>query len=127
MTEHEGWKKTGRSGHVLRMFWGQDAGIAFLFLAPALGVLGMFMIAPMLAAVSMSLRGGKQGMGSFVGLGNYVEALGSGAFWNSVRVTLYYVLGTVPVTLGLSFAVAYVLYRLGRGGGYCGCYFLCPM
>ncbi len=116
MSGHEGWEKRGWTGHVLRMLGGRDAGVAFLFLAPALGILGMFMIAPMLAAVSMSLRGGKQGMGPFVGLGNYVEALGSGAFWNSVRVTVYYVIGTVPVTLGLSFAVAYVLYRLGRGG-----------
>ncbi len=43
----------------------------------------------------------------FIGLDNYVRMVTDGNFWESVRVTLLYVFGTVGLafTLGLSFAI----------------------
>lgn len=101
----------------LRRRTGGDAGLAVLLLAPALVILGVFGLLPLFNAIYMSLFGGKYGLGPFVGVGNYTEALQSEAFWHSVAVTVYYVVFTAPVTMAVSFAVAYGLYRIGRGRG----------
>ena len=93
----------------------EDAPLAALLLAPALLILGVFGFAPLAAAAYMSLFGGKQGMGPFVGLGNYAQALGSPDFWRSFLVTLYYALGTIPTAMALSFLIAYALHRIVRG------------
>jgi len=95
----------------------KDVLLAVFLLGPSLVVLGAFGVAPLVAAVYMSLFGGKYGVGPFVGLGNYVEALGSGAFWRSFVVTVYYAAGTIPITMALSFVVAYGLFRIVRGRG----------
>lgn len=95
----------------------RDLPLACLLLAPAFLVLGLFGILPFFAALYMSLFAGKPGAMHFAGLGNYAEALQSDVFWNSVRVTLYYVLGTVPATLFISFWIAFGLSRIVRGRG----------
>jgi len=96
----------------------RDGPIAALLLAPGLLILGAFGIAPLLAALYMSLFDGKHGMGSFAGLANYAEALTRADFWNSVLVTLYYAAGTIPATMAISFAAAYGLHRAVRGRGF---------
>ncbi len=96
----------------------RDLPSASLLLAPALLILGLFGFLPLGTAVLMSLYGGKQGMGAFVGLANYVSALKNPEFWHSALVTVYYVLGTIPVALVLSFFVAYVLSRIVRGRAF---------
>jgi multiple sugar transport system permease protein len=95
-----------------------DLPLALLLLAPACGILALFSQWPMLEALHMSLYGGKHGAGSFVGLGNYWEALNAPDFQRSALVTFYYVLGTVPATLVLSFVVAYALFHVARGQGF---------
>jgi multiple sugar transport system permease protein len=100
-----------------RRGWG-DLPLAMALLAPALAVLGLFSLWPMAAAVRMSLYGGKQGMGAFVGLGNYAAALQSPDFQRSALVTAYYVLGTVPATLAIGFAVAWGINAALRGRAF---------
>ena len=95
----------------------RDAPIAFFLLGPAMIILGVFGIAPLVFAVYMSLFGGKYGAGPFVGLGNFVDAFETDAFWRSFLVTVYYAAGTIPATMALSFIVAYGLYRIVRGRG----------
>ncbi len=90
---------------------------AAVLLAPGLLVLAVFGLWPMLHAVGLSLWGGRAARGPFVGWANYAEALQNDAFWQSVWVTVYFVLGTVPVTLVLSFLIAAGLHRVRRGGG----------
>lgn len=96
----------------------KDSVIALFLLAPALVILAVFGLFPLLYAVFMSLFGGKLGLGSFVGAGNYVEALKGDAFWRSFLVTVYYAVGTVPVTMALSFVVAYCLFHIVRSRGF---------
>ena len=96
----------------------RDSAVALFLLAPALIVLGVFGVAPLVFAVYMSLFGGKYGAGPFVGLGNFVEAIDADAFWRSFLVTVYYAAGTIPATMAVSFAVAYGLYRIVRGRGF---------
>lgn len=95
-----------------------DIPAAVLLLLPALTILAVFGMAPLVASAYMSLFGGKHGMGSFVGLANYQEALHSPAFRRSFLVTVYYAMGTVPATMLFSFLVAYGLHRIVRGRGF---------
>ncbi|MDI6807617.1 MAG: sugar ABC transporter permease [Candidatus Eisenbacteria bacterium] len=46
---------------------------------------------------------------SFIGLSNYLNAFRNPAFWTSLKVTLIFVLGTIPVTTVLSFFIAALL------------------
>lgn len=94
-----------------------DLGLALFLLAPALIVIGAFSLSPLVSAFFMSLYDGKHGGGHFVGLNNYVEALGRDDFRRSFLVTFYYALGTVPATIILGFLIAYALHGilLGRG------------
>lgn len=91
-----------------------DAPTAAVLLAPALLVLAVFGIGPLFGALYMSLFDADR---RFVGLGNYARAAADPDFWNSVFVTAYYALGTIPVAMALSFAVAWALFRIGRGRG----------
>jgi ABC-type sugar transport system permease subunit len=90
----------------------KDAPTAALLLAPAVAVLGAFGIAPLFGAIYMSLFDADR---HFVGFANYARAFGDDEFWNSLLVTTYYAVGTIPVTLVLSFLIAYALFRLVRG------------
>lgn len=97
---------------------GSDSVLAVCLSGPSLLVLGMFGVFPLFYAVHMSLYGGKYGMGRFVGLANYAEALRSETFWHSFTVTVYYAVGTIPATMALSFTIAYGLHRIVRGRGF---------
>ncbi|HOZ49683.1 MAG TPA: sugar ABC transporter permease [Candidatus Hydrogenedentes bacterium] len=96
----------------------KDAPIAAFLLLPALVVLGAFGLLPLGYSAYMSLFGGKWGMGDFVGLGNYAEAIGSRAFWGSFLVTAYYAAGTIPLTMAFSFTIAYLLFHVARGRSF---------
>jgi ABC-type sugar transport system permease subunit len=51
---------------------------------------------------------------SWVGLDNYRRLLSDGVFWNSLRVTAYFVVLTVVVGLAVSLLSAVILHRLTR-------------
>jgi multiple sugar transport system permease protein len=96
--------------------WG-DWASAVVLTAPALVVLGVFGIFPLLYAGYISLFDLQRGVGAFTGAGNYVRALGDAALWRSLLVTLYYAAGTVLPTMVLSFVLASLLFRVLRGRG----------
>jgi multiple sugar transport system permease protein len=54
----------------------------------------------------------------WVGLGNYARALRSPAFWHALRTTCLFVVGTLPATLLLAYAVAALLARARRGEAF---------
>jgi multiple sugar transport system permease protein len=91
---------------------------AYLFLAPAAGLLLTFHIYPLFDAVRLSLytRVAKPGQ-AFAGLENYGDLLLGGEFWSAVRVTAWYVAGTVPVAMVLSLLIANLLFQKLRGMG----------
>lgn len=100
-----------RGGNPARDGW--RAALALLL--PAGLIVGIFGLLPLGATIYLSLFDGRYIQGDFRGLGNYGEALVSRDFWNSVLVTCYYLLGTVPVTLVLGFGVARLLKGVTRG------------
>ncbi len=91
---------------------GHEAWTAVLLLAPAGIILGLFGIAPLFFAFQLSLCGGKFAMGGYVGFENYSRVLHNPAFWKSAGVTTYYALGTIPLSLTLSFFAAWFLFRI---------------
>jgi sn-glycerol 3-phosphate transport system permease protein len=91
---------------------------AYLYLSPTMIVLGLFTFLPIITSFTLSLNRiapfGNQMR--FVGIGNYTRLLSSADYWNAVRVSLLFTLGTVPVGITiaviLAIALSYPLRRL---------------
>jgi multiple sugar transport system permease protein len=102
----------------------------WLFVAPAVAVLGLFLLLPVLMAlwVSFSDWGGRgsplSGQVGFVGLDNYRAILTDGGlaekdFGTSLRNTFYYVALVVPLQTVLALGLAMLVHsRLLRGRGF---------
>jgi multiple sugar transport system permease protein len=88
---------------------------AWLFLAPALLVLGVFFLLPVLAALILSLTDfDLYALADirnlrFVALGNYGELLQRPLFWSALGHTLYFVVVGVPLSMGASLGAAMLL------------------
>lgn len=107
-------RRRGRADDVAGLGWA-GAGI---FLAPALALIGLFLVFPALWTIYLGmtdyrLTGLAAADPQFVGLDNYTEILADSGFWRSLRLTLVFVLfsGVLGQTL-LGFAVAWWLRRL---------------
>jgi multiple sugar transport system permease protein len=90
---------------------------AWLFLAPSLVVLAVFMVYPMIQAAYLSMTDYNLiRAAEWVGLDNYVELFGDAAFWNAFWNTVLYAVVVTPVTVVLALALAVFLDRqfIGR-------------
>jgi len=95
---------------------------AWLFLLPAVVVLGVFQIFPAIAAFYMSLFKWDVVQGAFRGLGNYTDwlydsSIRSPDFWRSLSTTFTFVIFTVPFEIAISLVLAYLLFQKMRGRG----------
>ena len=90
-------------------------GGAAAFVAPALGLIGVFLVFPALwtlylGLTNLRLTGLAAAAPQFVGLSNFSRALADPLFANSLKVTLVFVLGSAVVgQTGLGFALAWTL------------------
>lgn len=104
------------------------AGMIYAF--PALLILVVFEFWPLIFGAWVSLWRWDIGPIEFVGLDNYARLFGEGFITrdfkndlvvgevlNSLIVTVYYVIFTVPISLLLGFVIAYLLFRGTRGEG----------
>ena len=89
---------------------------AWLFLAPALLVLGVFFLLPVIAALLLSLTdydlyalADLRNL-RFVALGNYWELLHRPLFWSALGHTLYFVLVGVPLSIVASLGATLLLH-----------------
>ncbi|MGQ9678427.1 MAG: carbohydrate ABC transporter permease [bacterium] len=89
---------------------------ALLYLSPALLILFIFRILPILLSFRMSLYDwGMAGPRTFLGLSNYSAVLKDPIFWKSLLNTGWYVILEVPTTLLLSLFIALLLNQKIRG------------
>lgn len=96
----------------------RDTLLAFLMLLPAAVPLLVFSLYPISAVFFGSFFDGVgPGKLRFAGMLNYDRVLGGEAFWESLVITVFYVLGTLPFALGIAFVIAALLHQqiVGRG------------
>ncbi|MFL5926712.1 MAG: carbohydrate ABC transporter permease [Gaiellaceae bacterium] len=95
----------------------RDRRAVFVFIAPALAVYTLVLLAPIIWSLGYTLYSGNVLSGfKYVGLANFGKLVHDQAFWNALEFTVKYgVLVTVfQVGLGLSLALMFVFY-LRRG------------
>jgi len=94
---------------------------AWGFVAPALLVIGVFFLLPVVAAFSLSLTDfdiyalADLGNLRFIGLENYARMLQTPLFWRALGNTVYFVVIGVPLSIAVSLGSALLLHsRLAR-------------
>ncbi|HDN79045.1 MAG TPA: sugar ABC transporter permease [Chloroflexi bacterium] len=93
----------------------KEAIQGYLYLLPATIIIFVFHLLPVTYAFYISLHKWKVKKVAFVAFQNYIKALNDPLFWNSLKVTVFYVVGTVPVTLILALIIAYLLFQKIQG------------
>jgi multiple sugar transport system permease protein len=90
------------------------------FLAPAVVALAAIVVFPTLYLLYLSTRHWViiRPRQYFVGLGNFVAVLQTGAFWNAATVTATFVIATCIVSLVVGLSLALALNRDFRGRGF---------
>lgn len=97
-------------------FWHQNNVVGYVFSAPFIIGFLVFTIVPILVSMYYSVTDYRLGQAAhFIGIRNYLELFGDARFMNSVRVTLIYVLISVPVKLSFALFIAWLLTQ--RHGG----------
>src|SRR5690606_9744993 len=105
----------------------EQALTAAFFLAPAVLVLGVFVLYPIFDAAYTSLTSwnGFAPAKEFIGLDNYVRLAQDPEFWNSLLVTVMYAAGVCLLSVVSGLTVALLLDAPLRGRGfYRSVYFL---
>lgn len=102
-------------------FWRQrrwEAPIAFwVFMAPMLIGLGVFTFLPIVWGFLISLAEARNSISvsNFVGLDNYADALRDREFRRSLRTIVVFTIFVVPLTFGVSLALAMLVNSVGFG------------
>ncbi len=95
----------------------KDTLTAYLFILPALALLGIFVIYPVVNLLWVSLNQWnilKDEM-RYVGAANFSAILSEEGFWNALWNTFYYVIATVPLGMAISLGLALLLNERIRG------------
>lgn len=111
----------------------RSALIAYLFLAPFLILFGVFLLAPAVYGLWISLHVWNPLLTDhpFVGLQNYIDlftpgSLTSGDFWKSMGNTGIFTVGSVPFLIVIPLAIAMLLNQRIRGSGIFRAVFFAP-
>jgi multiple sugar transport system permease protein len=92
-----------------------DRRVAWLFIAPVLIGFAVFYLYPTVRGVWWSFTDySLLGDPAFVGVKNYAAVLQDKEFWNSMGVTLYYVIVNVTTQTALALLLAALMHRLTR-------------
>jgi multiple sugar transport system permease protein len=96
-----------------------ERGWGYLLAAPAFVLVGLLALAPIMAALWLSLHRRLPifGVNEFVGAWNYLQLWGDDRFWAACRTTLYFTALSVTAELLLGFGLALLLDGLTGGTG----------
>ena len=99
--------------------------VAWWFVGPALAVIGVFFVLPVVAALALSVTDfdiyalADLSNLRFVGWRNYTRLLETPLFWQAFGNTAYFVVAGVPLSLAVSLGAALLLHsRLARWKGF---------
>lgn len=118
---------TPRSKKVLDS--GRSGRPALGFLAPFVILYLLFVIGPALYGLLMSFFDTslvRPGLGTFAGLRNYAEALGSSDFWSSLWHTVWFTILTTPPLVVIGFVFALLAERASHGKWFFRLAFFAP-
>ena len=87
-------------------------------LAPAVMLLAVFELFPILYGVYISACDWRLQCVQVIGFDNYLRALTTSSTWHSLLITATYALISVPLQLGLGMGVAYLLYQRVRAQSF---------
>ncbi|MDR1440377.1 MAG: sugar ABC transporter permease [Clostridiales bacterium] len=112
VTENRAGGKAASRKSLSQQSWG------YVFALPAIVGFAVFTAWPMLYSLYLSFTSTRLGVsGDFIGLSNYRQIFSTDPFFKlSLRVTFYYLLLSVPVNIGASFAAALILSTKGLRG-----------
>ena len=103
-----------------RRRWDSPDAKGWLFVGPFLAVFALTFLAPIAFAIYLSFFREQAFFGgnAFVGLGNYLDVLTDGRFWEAALRVLLFLVVQVPVMLGLALLAALAIdsARLPRAG-----------
>lgn len=89
---------------------GREGSVAYLFIAPNLVLLGLFVLLPLVQSVGLSFEHTNGfGAGTFAGLDNYARLVADPLFWRSLANTLLFTVLTTPLSMGLGLGAAVLL------------------
>ena len=92
---------------------------AWGYISPATILFLIFTFVPMFFALYVSLhRWNLLKPMQWYGVGHYLDALSNSDFWNSLWVTAYYVLGSVPIKICFAILIASILNQKMRSIGF---------
>ncbi len=101
---------------LLERFLENERFLAFILLAPAVGLLGVFIAYPFVMGVWLSLSSTSVGnIGEFVGIRNFVKAWNDSIFQQTLRNTFVYTFWATLFKLALGMWLALLLNRHFRG------------
>ena len=105
----------------------REAGLGYLFLLPAFAVLVVFEYWPVFYGAYISTcNWGVKGCIKQIGLANYTKAFSDPEMWHSLLVTATYSILSVPLQLGISLLLAYLLFQKIRGKAIYRVFFFMP-
>lgn len=107
----------------------RESRAAWLFLAPALAVYGLFALAPILAALGLSFTEWNEGQPrpAWLGAANHLEAFSDWVFWKAVLNNLLLAALSVAVQLPVALALAAMLAGPLRGRAIFRTAYFAPM
>lgn len=99
---------------------------AWLFLAPALSVILVFNVYPILRSVWLSFQKGSLLRHEFTGLSNYRFVLNDPIFHTAIKNTSIYAFFVVPISLLISLLIAWLIYEKIKNKGFFETIFFIP-
>ncbi len=95
----------------IRSYWNKPSHAAYLFIMPAAVLLLVFNVIPLIASFYVSTldMGISFESAKFIGMGNFIEALGDYRFRNSLKVTILFTVIEVPIQMVLGLVMSALL------------------
>jgi multiple sugar transport system permease protein len=96
-----------------RRFW-RDYGWAYAFIAVPVLLFLVFTLYPVVSAFLMSFQKYNVLKSTWIGFDNYARMFKDEVFWKSIRNTVIFTIGTVPVNIVISFGLSLLIFQLKR-------------
>ena len=100
----------------VRAYWNKPGHAAYLFIAPAMLIIFLFVVVPLISSFVISLTNMDIFMRDikFIGFENFKKSFEEERVWNAFKNTFKYVILSGPIQIGLSLILAFWLFRSDR-------------